>query len=164
MIAISTILVIALIFALRVNLRVPYHIPLPVSRRSYHHSLPHRHTYMWLVYISRHDNDTDPRDRLTGRSTSMHYSDVKIDAMASQITRLTIVCSAVYSGEDQRKYQSYASLAFVRGIHRWPVNSPHEWPVTRKMFPFDDVIMGLMQRLVSPVLMSSSKPSIYGLI
>ena len=43
----------------------------------------------------------------------------------------------------QRKYQSSASLAFVRGIHRRPVNSPHKWPVTRKMFPFDDVIMGI---------------------
>ena len=42
---------------------------------------------------------------------------------------------------DQRKYQNSASLAFVRGIHRRPVNSPHKWPVTRKMFPFDDVIM-----------------------
>ena len=42
---------------------------------------------------------------------------------------------------DQRKHQSSALLAFVRGIHRWPVNSPHTWPVTRKMFPFDDVIM-----------------------
>ena len=42
---------------------------------------------------------------------------------------------------DQRKHQSSASLAFVWGIHRWPVNSPHKWPVTRKMFPFDDVIM-----------------------
>ena len=52
-----------------------------------------------------------------------------------------IVYSTVYSGTDQRKHQSSASLAFVRGIHRWPVNSPHKWPVTRKMFPFDDVIM-----------------------
>ena len=42
---------------------------------------------------------------------------------------------------DQRKHQSSASLAFVQGIHRGPVNSPHKWPVTRKMFPFDDVIM-----------------------
>ena len=42
---------------------------------------------------------------------------------------------------NQRKHQSSASLAFVRGIHRSPVNSPHKWPVTRKMFPFDDVIM-----------------------
>ena len=62
-------------------------------------------------------------------------------AMASQITSLTTVYSTIYSGADQRKHQSPASLAFVRGIHRWPVNSPHKGPVTRKMFPFDDVIM-----------------------
>ena len=61
--------------------------------------------------------------------------------MASQITSLTIVFSTVYSGADQIKHQSSVSLAFVRGIHRWPVNSPHKEPVTRKMFPFDDVIM-----------------------
>ena len=61
--------------------------------------------------------------------------------MASQITSLTIVYSTVYSGADQRKHQSSASLAFVRGIHRGPVNYPHKWPVARKMFPFDDVIM-----------------------
>ena len=40
-----------------------------------------------------------------------------------------------------KKHQSSASLAFVGGIHRGPENSPHKWPVTRKMFPFDDVIM-----------------------
>ena len=62
-------------------------------------------------------------------------------AIASQITSLTIVYSIVYSGIDQRKHQSSASLAFVRGIHRSPVNPLHKWPVTRKMFPFDDVIM-----------------------
>ena len=61
--------------------------------------------------------------------------------MASQITSLMIVYSTVYSGADQRKTQSSASLAFVRGIRRWPVNSPYKGPVTRKMFPFDDVIM-----------------------
>ena len=44
-------------------------------------------------------------------------------------------------GADQRKHQSSASLAFVRGIHRWSVNSPRKGPVTRKMVPFDDVIM-----------------------
>ena len=54
---------------------------------------------------------------------------------------LTIVYSTVYSDADQRKHQSSASLAYVWGIHRGPVNSPHKWPVTRKMFPFDDVIM-----------------------
>ena len=66
-----------------------------------------------------------------------------MDAIASQITNITIVYSIVYSDADQRKHQSSASLAFVRGIRRGPVNSPHKWPVTRKMFPFDDVIMML---------------------
>ena len=42
---------------------------------------------------------------------------------------------------DQRNHLSSTSLAFVRGIHRWPVNSPHKWPVTRKMFPFNDVMI-----------------------
>ena len=62
-------------------------------------------------------------------------------AIASQITSLAIVNSAFYSGADQRKHQSSASLAFVQGIHRGPVNSQHKWPVMQNMFPFDDVIM-----------------------
>ena len=70
-----------------------------------------------------------------------HYNGVIMGTIASQITSLTIVYSIVYSDADQRKHQSSASLAFVRGIHRGPVNSPHKWPVARKMFPFDDVIM-----------------------
>ena len=70
-----------------------------------------------------------------------HYDDAIMGAIGSQITSLTIVYSTVYSGADQSKHQSSASLAFVWGIHRGPVNSPHKWPVTRKMFPFDDVIM-----------------------
>ena len=59
-----------------------------------------------------------------------HYSDVIIVAMASQITSLTIVYSTVYSGADTKNIK--ASLAFVLAIHRWPVNSPHKWPVARK--------------------------------
>ena len=70
-----------------------------------------------------------------------HYSDVIKGSIASQITSLTIVYSTVYSGTDQRKHQSVASLAFEWGIHRGPVNSPHKGPVTRKLVPFDDVIM-----------------------
>ena len=62
-------------------------------------------------------------------------------AVASQITSLTIVYSTVYSGADQRKYQSSASLAFLWGINRGQVKSQDKWPVTRKMFSFDDVIM-----------------------
>ena len=70
-----------------------------------------------------------------------HYTDATMSAIASQITSLTIVYSTVYSDADQRKHQSSASLVFVWGIQRGPVKSPHKWPVTRKMFPFDDVIM-----------------------
>ena len=54
-----------------------------------------------------------------------------------RLDRLPTVCS----GEDQRKHQSSASLAF-RGIHRWPVVSRHKRSVTRIKFPFDDAIMG----------------------
>ena len=73
----------------------------------------------------------------------LHYSDVIMGEMASQITSHPIVYLSVYSGADERKNKSSASLAFVRWIHRWPVNSPHKGPVTRKMFPFDDVIISL---------------------
>ena len=70
-----------------------------------------------------------------------HHDDIILSAMASHINCLTSVYSTVYSGANQRKHQSSASLAFVRGIHRWPVKSPHKWPVTRKVFPFDDVFI-----------------------
>ena len=70
--------------------------------------------------------------------------------IASQINSLTIFYSIVYSDADQRKHQSSASLAFVRGIHRGLVNSPHKWPVMRKMFPFDDVIMFTVTPHVCP--------------
>ena len=78
-----------------------------------------------------------------------HCSDVIMTTMASQITSLTIVYSIVYSdavylivySDADKKHQSSASLAFVRGIHRWSVDSPHKGTLTRKMFPFYDVIM-----------------------
>ena len=79
-----------------------------------------------------------------------HYGDVIMGTIASQITSLTIVYSTIYSDANQRKHQSSASLAFVRGIHRSagnsPGTSPHKWPVTRKMFPFEYVIMRKHQR------------------
>ena len=76
-----------------------------------------------------------------GDCSASLYNDVIMNAMASQTTSLTIVYSTVYSGADQSKHQSSASMAFVWGIHRGPVNSPHKWPVTWKMLPFDDVIV-----------------------
>ena len=86
----------------------------------------------------------------------LHYDDVIMSAIASQITSLTIVYSTVSSGADQSKHQSSASLAFVCGIHRGPVNSPHKWPVTRKMFPFDDVIMNWGSRRSASISSSSA--------
>ena len=68
------------------------------------------------------------------RVAAIHYNDVIMGMITFLITSLTIVYSTVYSDADERKHQSPASLAFVRGIHRRPVNSPHKWPVTRKMF------------------------------
>ena len=78
---------------------------------------------------------------ITPWCVTCHYSDVIMGAMVPQITSLTVVDSSIYSGADQRKQKSSVSLAFVRGIHQWPGNSPHQWPVTGKMFPCDDVIM-----------------------
>ena len=74
--------------------------------------------------------------RWLGSSVALgeHYSDVIMVAIASEISSLTIVYSIVYSGADQKKYKSSASLAYVRGIHWWPVNSTHKWPVTRIFF------------------------------
>ena len=74
------------------------------------------------------------------KALSWHYNDVIMSTMASQITGASIVFSTVCYGSVQRKYLSFASLTFLRGIHRWPLNSTHKGPVTQKMFPFDDVI------------------------
>ena len=91
-------------------------------------SLQSRDTYENVVHVS-----------MLCQYYVIHYSDVIIGALASQITGVSIVYSSFCSGADQRKHQSSASVAFVRGIHWWPVNYPHKGPATRKMFPFDDV-------------------------
>ena len=93
-----------------------------------------------ICWFKQHSSEWNYMNSLT-REQLEYYNDVIMGAIWSQITILTIVYSAIYSGVDQSKHQSSASLAFVRGIHRGPVNSLHKWPVTRKMFSFDDVIM-----------------------
>ena len=102
-------------------------------------------TFSWPVWTLPYQPQTysppSPTPTKLNLTPNAHCSDVIMSLMASQITSLTIVYSTVYSGADHRKHQRSVSLAFVRGIHRWPVNSPHKGPVTRKMFPFDDVIM-----------------------
>ena len=121
--------------------------------------------HMWWLILSKYLEEGAPqgRKRKPPPNPSLrsmrqyshsptHYNDVIMGAIASKITSLTIVYSTVYSGTDQRKYQSSASLAFVHGIHRWSVNSPHKWQVTRKMFPFGDVIMTAMVLIVSCIM------------
>ena len=78
---------------------------------------------------------------LTAHHKFMYYSDVIMSAMASHITTVSIISSTVCSGADQRKHQSFVSLAFVIGIYRWPVDSPHKGLVTRKIFLYHDFIM-----------------------
>ena len=95
----------------------------------------------FFIHSSFHKTHTKATQQHVFVRVVWHYSDVIIATMASQISSHRIVYSTVYSCADQRKHQSPASLAFVRGIHRWPVKSPHKGPVTRKMFPLDDVIM-----------------------
>ena len=79
----------------------------------------------------------------------MHYNDVIMSTITSQIPSIPMVYSTIYWGVDQRKHQSSASLAFVWGIHRWPVNYPHKGPVTRKMLPFGVVIMGCSKQVLA---------------
>ena len=101
----------------------------------------------YMIWSAKHRRDVSGCCSAYRLASASHYSDVIMGAMASQITSLTIVYSSVYSGADQRKHQSSASVAFVRGIHRWPVNSLHKRPVTRKIFPFDDVIMSYICKI-----------------
>ena len=65
--------------------------------------------------------------------------------------------STVSSGAVQRKHQKSESLGFVRGMHRWSVKSPHKRPVTRKTFPFGDVIM------ISPTTRHVTRQQLQGL-
>ena len=84
--------------------------------------------YIWKCRLGNVDHFSRPQCV----NFVWHYSDVIMTTTASPIASLTIVYSTVYSGADQSKHQSSASLAFVWGIHRGPVNSPHKRPVTRK--------------------------------
>ena len=74
-------------------------------------------------------------------NSTLQWRHNELDGVSNHQPRDCLLYSTIYSRADQRKHQSSASLAFVWGIHRWPVNSPHKGSVTRKMFPFDDVII-----------------------
>ena len=103
------------------------------------------------IQIRQWTHKVHPRPHSIGASNGLflwHCSEVIMSVMVSQITGVSLVHSTVCSGTDQRKYQSSASLAFARGTHWWPVNSPHKGPVTWKMFPFNDVIMSILKKML----------------
>ena len=106
------------------------------------------------MYLVSFGVSFDIHSYCSAREWYEHYNDVIMSVIASQITSFTVVYTIVYSDTDQRKHQSSASLTFVWGIHRGPVNSPHKWPVTRKMFPIDDVIMWHRLMMLLHVILS----------
>ena len=123
-------------------------------------SLNRKYMCLWCMqYVSQ--CHVHPAARIAG----CHSNDVTMGTMVSQITNLTTVYLTVYSGIDERKHQSSASPAFGRGIHWWPVTSPHKGPLTRKMFPFDDVIMANQvekgDNLSYPIFKKCSGPLLY---
>ena len=95
----------------------------------------HRNMFIGDHFTTKHRS---PNRR---QVASLHYSDVIMGAMASKITSLTIVHSTVYSGADQRNIKALRHWPLCEGFTGDRVNSPYKWPVTRKTFPFDDVIM-----------------------
>ena len=125
-----------------VNYRnVPYEPSISRSKYNAHRSPLSKHMEILSVNNMLHQKALTFHYKHVNKNLPYHNGDVIMGAITSQITSLTSVYSTVYLDANQRKLQSSASLAFVRGIHRGPVNSPHNWPVTRKMFPFNDVIM-----------------------
>ena len=94
------------------------------GQKTYHHRRGHlnnnrsRHQRGFAYIIQWKSTLKD--GGMWSKYTISHYNDVIMGMIASQITSLTIVHSAVYSDADQRKHQSPASPAFVRRIHRGP--------------------------------------------
>ena len=98
------------------------------------------------ILSRRHFYTETVPDHVDSFSAWYHHSGDIISAMTTKIIGVSILYSSVCSAADQGKHQSSASLAFVKGIHRWPGNSPHKGKVTPKMFQFDDVIMVFQER------------------
>ena len=104
------------------------------------HTISQFHTSVsWYIRGPQRDKQTKPTHCLHAVNPHNHL-DVIMSTMASQITSLTSVYSTIYLGADHREHQSSASLAFLREIHQWPVNSRTKGSGAEKN-SFDDVIM-----------------------
>ena len=82
----------------------------------------------WILMLVHSQNFKSLQWRYNGRDGFSHHR--PHDCLLNRLFR-----------RRSKQHQSSASQAFVLGIHRWPVYSPHKWPVTRKRFAFDDAIM-----------------------
>ena len=100
----------------------------------FHFVLLHKHhDYIWIVIKQLHTQFSSSYQKWPSHMSLIHIciwqvpcSDFIMSAMASPITGVWTACSVVCSGYHQRKHQSSASLAFVRGIPWWPVDTPHK--------------------------------------
>ena len=75
----------------------------------------------------------------------LHYNDVIMSVFGASYHQPHGCSLKCAFGRRSTKTQKLRVTGLVREIHRWPVNSRHKGPVTRKMFPFDDVIMGSVE-------------------
>ena len=108
------------------------------------HTNTRNHTYMYIHTYSCIDIYVCLRMCVISSLRSyryIHCSDFIMSTMAFQITGVSIVCPTVCSGANQRKHQISASLAICEGNPPVTDGFPHKGQVTRKMFPFDDVIV-----------------------
>ena len=100
----------------------------PLEKAS-HELAKYRETPTWtskdkvLTHYSRH-NTVSPPERLHYQIFlfTLRWHHNERDGISNHQPN-DFFYRKTYSGADQRKHQSSASLAFVRGIHRWPVNS-----------------------------------------
>ena len=89
-----------------------------------------------LIWIS-----SDIFHQLICREESCHHNGVIMGAIESQIISLTIAYSIIFFRRRSKKTSKLRVTGLCAGNSPGTVNSPHKWPVTRKMFPFDDVIV-----------------------
>ena len=90
------------------------------------HAYNQQYVFTWFIVLNRFA-------WICEHLYNIIYSPSITYAMAFQITGVTNVCSTVCPSANEMRHQSFAALAFVSGIHRLMVDSPHKWPVTRKM-------------------------------
>ena len=135
------------LFVQQRNIKAPHYWPF-VNERNHLQSMVSLYAESVFMFVATSSAQSEtsflfPNSK-SGYSTVLltnHYSEIIISTMTSQVTGVSAICSTA----DQRKYESTVSLAFVRRIHWWPVDSPHKGPVMQKMFPFDDVLMHITQ-------------------